>query len=186
MGTRTRASDEFSGFFALRGNYGILWKMDFVMKTYKIITSALCAAAVLVSLPSAGAAEAKADVRPYPLSKCLISGEKLGGMGKPVVMVNGQQEVKFCCNGCVADYKKDPAAFMKKLDAAAQQAAKEHPYKLTTCLVSDEKLDGAMGKPFVFVYNDKEIKLCCGSCLADFKKDPEKFLKKLEPAKEAK
>ena len=157
------------------------------MKNYKNRISALYAAAVLASLTPVNAAEAKADVKPYPLSKCLISGEKLGGdMGKPVVMVNGPQELKFCCNNCVAQYKKDPAAFMKKLDVAAQQAAKDHPYKLTTCLVSGEKLGGDMGKPFVFVYADKEIKLCCSSCLADFKKDPDKFLKKLEPAKETK
>lgn len=53
------------------------------------------------------------------------------------------------------------------------------PYTLETCLVSDEKLD-SMGKPYVFVHEGQEIKMCCKSCLKDFNKEPAKFLKKLE------
>jgi YHS domain-containing protein len=50
------------------------------------------------------------------------------------------------------------------------------------CPVSGEKL-GSMGKPYVFTHEGKEVKLCCKSCLKDFKKDPDKYLKKTEPAK---
>ncbi len=53
------------------------------------------------------------------------------------------------------------------------------PYKLDTCIVSDEKLD-EMGKPFVFTHEGQEIKLCCKKCKAKFDKDPAKYLKKLE------
>lgn len=55
------------------------------------------------------------------------------------------------------------------------------PYPLEKCLVSDEKL-GEMGKPYVFTHEGQEIKLCCKSCLKDFKKAPAKYLKKLEGA----
>ena len=55
------------------------------------------------------------------------------------------------------------------------------PYPLDKCIVSDEKL-GEMGKPFVFTYEGQEIKLCCKSCQKDFKKEPAKYLKKLEGA----
>jgi YHS domain-containing protein len=61
------------------------------------------------------------------------------------------------------------------------KAGKPKPYPLTTCIVSGEKL-GDMGKPYVFIYEGREIKLCCTSCLKEFKKDPAKYIKKLEEA----
>jgi YHS domain-containing protein len=136
------------------------------------------------SLTSAAAAATtpKTEVKPYPLSTCLITGEKLGGMGKPYVMTAQDREIKFCCPGCLKDYEKDPTAYLKKLEAAEKQAAQKNPYPLTTCLVLGEKL-GSMGEGYTFVYNDKEIKLCCAGCLSTFKKDPAKYLKKLEQAR---
>ena len=59
------------------------------------------------------------------------------------------------------------------------------PYPLKTCIVSGEKLDGDMGKPYVFVHEGQEIKLCCKTCLKDFKKDPAKYIKKLAEAQKA-
>ena len=59
---------------------------------------------------------------------------------------------------------------------------KPKPYPLKTCIVSGEKLDGDMGAPYVFTYQDREIKLCCKSCLKDFNKEPAKYLKKIEEA----
>jgi YHS domain-containing protein len=56
------------------------------------------------------------------------------------------------------------------------------PYTLKTCIVSGEKLDGEMGKPYIFAQQGQEIKLCCKSCLKDFQKDPAKYLKKLAEA----
>ncbi len=65
--------------------------------------------------------------------------------------------------------------------AEDKKADKPKPYTLKTCPVSDEKL-GEMGKPYVFVHEGHEIKLCCESCKKDFKKDPAKFMKKIEDA----
>ena len=71
-------------------------------------------------------------------------------------------------------------------DQAKPGAAKTaKPYLLKTCIVSDEKLDGDMGKPYVFVEKGQEIKLCCKNCLKDFQKDPAKYLKKLADANKA-
>ncbi len=64
---------------------------------------------------------------------------------------------------------------------AAEQKTEAKPYPLKTCVVSDEKL-GEMGDPYVFTHEGREIKLCCKSCLKDFKKDPAKYIKKLEKA----
>ncbi len=63
--------------------------------------------------------------------------------------------------------------------AADKRTEKAKAYPLDKCIVSDEKL-GEMGEPFAFVHNGQEIKLCCKSCQKDFKKDPAKYLKKLE------
>ena len=54
-------------------------------------------------------------------------------------------------------------------------AAKAYP--LNKCLVTDEGFDH--GKPYAFVHMGQEIKLCCEDCLADFKKEPSKYLSKL-------
>jgi hypothetical protein len=51
------------------------------------------------------------------------------------------------------------------------------PYPLTKCLVTDDAFEH--GKPYIFVHDGQEIKLCCKDCLADFKKEPSKYLSKL-------
>ena len=53
----------------------------------------------------------------------------------------------------------------------------------TKCIVTIEE---AMVKtPPTVIYQGKEYNLCCKSCIDDFKKDPEKYVKALEkdPAK---
>jgi YHS domain-containing protein len=60
--------------------------------------------------------------------------------------------------------------------------AKTTPDLLPTCPVSGEKLDGDMGKPYVFTYKDQEVKLCCKGCKKDFDKDPEKYIAKIRAA----
>lgn len=65
----------------------------------------------------------------------------------------------------------------------AKPEAKAKAYPLDTCIVSDEKLGAdANMKTFVFTHEGQEIKLCCKSCQKDFKKEPAKYLKKLEAA----
>ena len=60
--------------------------------------------------------------------------------------------------------------------------AEKSKYPLKTCVVSDEKLGGDMGDPYVFTYEGKEVQLCCKSCKKDFDKNPKKFIKKLTDA----
>jgi hypothetical protein len=52
----------------------------------------------------------------YKLDTCVVSDEKLGEMGKPVVFVHEGQEIKLCCKDCRKDFDKDPAKYLKKLD----------------------------------------------------------------------
>ncbi len=58
--------------------------------------------------------------KPYPLTTCVVSGEGLDSMGKPVVIEYEGREVRLCCAGCEADFRKDPRSAMKKLDDAAK------------------------------------------------------------------
>lgn len=120
----------------------------------------------------------KEDAKPYPLKTCVVSGEKLGEMGKPYVLAKDGQEYQLCCKGCLDEFNKETSKFAKKV-ADAQKNAK--PYPLDTCVVTDEKL-GEMGKPYSFVYDGQEYKLCCASCLKEFKKNPAKHEKKVAQA----
>jgi len=67
------------------------------------------------------------------------------------------------------------------LAADPKSDAKLKPYPLKTCVVSGEKL-GEMGAPYVYKYQDREIKFCCKDCVKDFEKEPAKYIKKLEEA----
>ncbi len=60
-------------------------------------------------------------------------------------------------------------------------SAAAKPYPLTKCIVTDEAFEH--GKPYTFVHEGQEIKLCCKDCLADFKKEPSKYLSKLTAPK---
>jgi hypothetical protein len=60
----------------------------------------------------------------YPLKTCVVSDEELGGMGDVVSYphkAEGQadREVRFCCKMCIGSFKKDPASYLAKIDAAA-------------------------------------------------------------------
>ncbi len=59
--------------------------------------------------------ESKAAAKPYPFDTCITDGEKLGSMGDPYVFVHEGQEIKLCCKGCIDDFKKDSAKYMKQI-----------------------------------------------------------------------
>ena len=54
----------------------------------------------------------------YALTTCLVSGEDLESMGGAFIHKHEGVTVKFCCEGCVEDFEKDPEKFMAKLEAA--------------------------------------------------------------------
>lgn len=75
--------------------------------------------------------DAKKDKKPYPLTTCVVSGDKLGGdMGDPYIYTykdkkkkdDPGREVQFCCKSCVAEFEKAPAKYLKKLDEAEAKA----------------------------------------------------------------
>ena len=66
-------------------------------------------------------------------------------------------------------------------DTNSVAPAKPRPDLLTTCPVSGDKL-GEMGKPYTFVYQGQEIKLCCPGCKKDFLKEPARYVAKIRAA----
>ena len=58
---------------------------------------------------------------PYPLTTCVVSGDKLGAMNSPVIINYHGTEVRFCCHDCVASFNENPAKYLAKLKAAAQK-----------------------------------------------------------------
>ena len=67
----------------------------------------------------AGDATTKPKDKPYPLTVCVVSGEKLGEMGEPHVIHFKGREIKFCCDHCEKDFRTEPQKYLAKLDKAS-------------------------------------------------------------------
>ena len=157
------------------------------MKSILLSLSLLAAVLSFAEEPPTAASEAitteiaaPATLSGYPIDYCLISGEKLGTMGDPVVYNHKGREIQFCCPACIKTFKKDPAPFLAQLDQAIVESQQKN-YPLTTCVVSGEKL-GEMGKPYNYIYKNRLVEFCCGNCVETFDKDPEKYLKMIDDA----
>lgn len=70
---------------------------------------------LILLIAAIGTTALGADPKPYPLTTCIVSGEKLGEMGKPVVIIKDGQEVKLCCKSCIKDFEKEPEKFLKEI-----------------------------------------------------------------------
>jgi YHS domain-containing protein len=98
-----------------------------------LLAAALLAAAPALSLaadqkapaPTATESEMIAKARAtYPMKTCLVSDEALGDINEATPYIYHQagkpDRVLFvCCEGCIDDFKVDPAKYLKKLDDAA-------------------------------------------------------------------
>jgi YHS domain-containing protein len=97
------------------------------MKTLKpLIVGVLLAAFCAVPLTGfAGDTNTNSvKLKPYTLKICVVSGDKLGEMGEPFVYEYEGREIKFCCKGCLKDFKKDPAKYVKKIAEEEAKAKK--------------------------------------------------------------
>jgi len=118
---------------------------------------------------------------PYLLDVCVVSGEKLGSMGKPIVKMYDGRQIRFCGNGCIKKFEDDSAAYWKKVNE--QIVKRQMPfYPLDTCMVTGEELGGEMGVPIDFVHKNRLIRFCCRGCLRDFRQNSNAFIEKLDAA----
>jgi hypothetical protein len=81
-------------------------------------------AAIVLGFALVAQAADKADkpAKPYTLKTCPVSDEKLGDMGDPYVFTHDGREIKLCCKGCLKDFNKDSAKFVKKIEKAEKKA----------------------------------------------------------------
>ncbi len=88
-------------------------------KTIAILMSSAALLAITACSGERDTTSAAADTpTPYPLDTCIVSGEPLGSMGEPVVIVHEGQEIKFCCDACLPGFEEDPARYLGKLEHA--------------------------------------------------------------------
>jgi len=150
--------------------------------TFKTTTLATALAVAALGLT------ARADEPPkpeYPLTVCVITNRPLDSMGGEVSIVHEGTEVKFCCQGCVGAFRRNPEPHLARIRAAAEAKAEEArpasvtPYPLAVCIVSGE---GLGSHPVEIVHEGRQIKFCCNGCRASFEDSPADFLKKLDAA----
>lgn len=87
----------------------------------KFISLVVAAVAAMPVFAHEGHDHAAAATAP---TTCIVSGDKLGAMGEPVAYTYKQagkpdRVLQFCCKDCIADFEKDPAKYLAKLDAVA-------------------------------------------------------------------
>lgn len=81
-----------------------------------------------------------------------------------------------------------PGELVKATEKDAEWLKKaKAEYPLTTCPVSGDALDEGDMKPLEYIYRqpdkpDRLVIFCCKGCIKDFKKNPDKFLKKIDEA----
>lgn len=136
--------------------------------------------AIALTFSALAAPALAGEAATYPLDTCPISGKKITGMAEPVTLEHEGREIRFCCKGCPSKFTADPAGVLAKIDAAiVKQQADLFP--LDKCVVSGHGLKD-MGEPFVKVYGNRAIKLCCEGCAEGFAADPAKFLAEIDAA----
>jgi len=125
----------------------------------------------------------KDQLRYYPTTTCVVSGEPLVENGEDIAknLVYGNRLVRLCCNSCKRDFKADPATFIATLDKAVI-AAQSKDYPIDTCIVSGEELGGSMGEAKDVVVAGRMIRLCCNDCKKKIKANPMKYVEMVDAA----
>ncbi len=91
---------------------------------------------------------------------CVVSGEAIGE-GQGVKFDYYGKTYNFCCEGCLAKFKKEP---MDHIKAGG-----------LTCPVMGDAIES---KEVFVMNNGTKYYLCCESCVKKFEKDPEKYMNK--------
>ncbi len=97
------------------------------MKMNRILTGVLGFVVSAVSAVAVAAPATQPTTQPYPLKTCVVSGDDLGSMGEVTVLTHEGREVRLCCEGCVPDFKADPAKYIKKLDESVAGSPSTKP-----------------------------------------------------------
>lgn len=99
---------------------------------------AILGVALVGATPLSAADQAAPSTADYPLTTCVVSGEDLGSMGESFDYIHQQEGqpdrlVRMCCDGCLKKFKKDPAKYLARLDAAKAGAAEKKSAEQPAC-----------------------------------------------------
>ncbi len=113
----------------------------------------------------------------YPIATCIVTGEKLGA--DAVNHVHNNRLVRLADAGAVAAFKADPKKHLDALDKRIIEA-QLLGYPLDNCPVGGPL--GSMGEPVNFIYMNRLVRFCCGSCEKTLVNEPSKYMAKLDAA----
>ncbi len=138
------------------------------MKT--MFTAIILSLATLLTVSaSEKAGSAKKELGPQTV--CPVMGGKINKAS--YVDVKGKR-IYLCCQGCDKAIKKDPDKYIKKMAENGEKPAELQ----TVCPV----MGGKINKNVYVDVKGKRIYLCCPGCDKAIKKDPDKYIKKMEDA----
>jgi len=122
-------------------------------------------AVIGIALAGAARAEEKAAAG-KPQTNCPMMGGKID---RSIYADYDGKRVYFCCDACPAEFKKDPAKYIKSMEDAGIVLEKPQ----ATCPVMGNKINTS-----IFVEHEGyRIYFCCPACIEKFKKEPAKYMK---------
>jgi YHS domain-containing protein len=157
-----------------------------------VTTSLALAVVVLLAIPDGparadGPAEAASDQKGESKAQtvCPITGDPISK--KHHVDAEGKR-IYLCCPACKAKVKENPGKIIDKLekkgveleDAPAAEGAKDGSAEADKAQTTCPVLGGPINKKHHVDHQGKRIYACCAGCVAKMKKNPEKYIEKLE------
>jgi YHS domain-containing protein len=119
---------------------------------------------------------------PYLVGTDPVTGAALGD--KPIVYQHEGRELRFATSENLDKFKAHPQQYLPAVDQ--KMIAQQLPfYPLDVCIISGEKF-GGMGPAVDIIYKNRLVRFCCPGCPDQFKKDPAKFVARLDQAAIAK
>jgi YHS domain-containing protein len=81
----------------------------------------------------------------------------------------------FCCEGCPAEFKKDPDKYLAQTEFRDRRPTQEEIGKEAHCTVMNHKFRITAKTP-VIDYHGKSFYFCCEGCPGEFKQNPGKYI----------
>lgn len=139
------------------------------MKRIAVVVSAIL---ILMGPGVLGAQESQTGTQKQAVKKQTICPVMGGAVNTNLYVNYDDKRIYVCCKECIETVKKDPAKYISKLENNGVALEKTQ----TTCPILGGKID----KKVYADYNGKRVYFCCTDCIEQFKKEPDKYLKKLE------
>jgi hypothetical protein len=114
----------------------------------------------------------------FYLDRCPVSGKLLGTEGDPAVRIYAGRHVRFGNAAHAAEFERDLAANLAKLDTVMIADQRPH-YTLTTCIVTGKPLDGSSVE---FVLFNRLFRVGDRDAEARVRADPARSFEKLDDA----